>query len=110
MTSPRINNWFGNLTSQPRIVAHPHGVDELVAILRDCKRYPSPVRAVGSLHSMTECGMAEGGTAVLMREMNRILAIGPETVTAEAGALYIDVAKELQKHGLQFYVNASWAT
>jgi L-gulonolactone oxidase len=54
--------------------------------------------------------MAEGGTAVLMREMNRILAIGPETVTAEAGALYIDVAKELQKHGLQFYVNASWAT
>src|SRR5512132_393335 len=105
MTSPRISNWFGNLISQPRIVAHPHGVNELVAILQDCKRYPSPVRAVGSLHSTTECGMAEGGTAVVMRGMNRILAICSETVTAEAGALYIDVAQELQKYGLQFYVN-----
>ena len=26
-------------------------------------------------------------------------------MTAEAGALYIDVAEELLKHGLQFYVN-----
>jgi FAD/FMN-containing dehydrogenase len=105
MTSPRINNWFGNLTSQPRMVAHPREVDELVAILRDGQRYPSPVRAVGSLHSTTECGMAEGGTVVVMRGMNRILAIGPDTVTAQAGALYINVAKKLQKHGLQFYVN-----
>lgn len=79
MTSPRINNWFGNLTSRPRMVAHPREVDELVAILRDGKRYPSSVRAVGSLHSTTECGMAEDGTVVVMREMNHILAIGPET-------------------------------
>ena len=37
--------------------------------------------------------------------MDRILRIGADTVTAEAGALYIDVAKELAKHNLQFYVN-----
>jgi FAD/FMN-containing dehydrogenase len=37
--------------------------------------------------------------------MNQIVSIGPDTVTAEAGALLIDVAKELERQGLQFYVN-----
>jgi hypothetical protein len=42
-----------------------------------------------------------------MRHMNRILHVGSDSVsvTAEAGALYIDVAQELQKRGLQFHVN-----
>ena len=37
--------------------------------------------------------------------MSRIVDISNNTVTAQAGALYIDIAKELEKHGLQFYVN-----
>jgi FAD/FMN-containing dehydrogenase len=40
-----------------------------------------------------------------MGSMNKILDISIGTVTAEAGALYIDVAKELEKQNLQFYVN-----
>jgi FAD/FMN-containing dehydrogenase len=46
-----------------------------------------------------------------MSDMNRILEIRHDPhenktyVTAEAGALYIDVALELQKRNLQFYVN-----
>jgi FAD/FMN-containing dehydrogenase len=40
-----------------------------------------------------------------MTGMNKIVEITKETVTAQAGALYIDVAKELEKQGLQFYVN-----
>ena len=40
-----------------------------------------------------------------MTTMNRVIEIGPDTVTAEAGALYIDVARELLRHRLQFYVN-----
>lgn len=105
MTDLHISNWFGTISSRPQVVAHPRGVEDIIAILQDPERYPSPVRAVGSLHSTTACGMADGGTAVVMRGMDRILDIGPDTVTAEGGALYIDVAKELQKHGLQFYVN-----
>ena len=49
--------------------------------------------------------MADGGTVLNMTAMNRILDIGEDTVTAEAGAFLIDVAKELEQHGLQFYVN-----
>jgi FAD/FMN-containing dehydrogenase len=67
-------------------------------------RNPSPVRAVGSNHSTARCGVADNGTLLRMK-MNRILEIGGDTVTVEAGALYIDIAKELEKHGLQFYVN-----
>jgi FAD/FMN-containing dehydrogenase len=50
------------------------------------------------------CGVADGGTLVKMK-MTRILNIGTDTVTVEAGALYVDIAKELQRHNLQFHVN-----
>ncbi|GAC1468800.1 MAG: hypothetical protein PVSMB7_17210 [Chloroflexota bacterium] len=80
-------------------------VDEIIAIIKDRERYPTPIRAVGSNHSTTPCGVAEGGTLIVMRKMDRILEIRDDTVTAQAGALYIDVNQELQQHNLQFYVN-----
>jgi FAD binding domain len=75
--------------------------------MRDPETYPSPVRAVGSNHSTSECGTASNGTLVRMRSMDRILEIDAEamTVTVQPGALLIDVAKELEKHGLQMYVH-----
>jgi FAD/FMN-containing dehydrogenase len=100
-----VRNWFGSIVSSPAVVVYPRSAQEIAAIMRDTARYPSPVRAVGSNHSTTPCGVAEGGTLVVMRNLNRILDIGPDYVTVEAGALYIDVAKELQRYGLQFYVN-----
>lgn len=105
MTDPGVKNWFGTISSRPAIVAHPRNVDDIVAILQDPERYPAPVRAVGSLHSTTACSMTDGGTMIVMRGMDRTLEIGKDTVTAESGALYIDVSRKLQKHGLQFYVN-----
>jgi FAD/FMN-containing dehydrogenase len=105
MTDLRMSNWFGTISSHPAVVTRPRSAGELVTIMQDPERYPAPVRAVGSLHSTTACGMADGGTMVDMREMDRILEIGPDTVTTEGGALYIDVARELKRHGLQFYVN-----
>ena len=100
-----LANWKGDLISHPRRVVRAKRMDDIVAVLKDSDKYPSPVRAIGSNHSTTRCGIADGGTVINMMEMNRIVEIGPDYVTAEAGALYIDVAKELQEHGLQFYVN-----
>ena len=100
-----VQNWFGDIQSRPTVVVRPTTVAELVAIVTDPEGYPSPVRAVGSLHSTTPCAMAEGGTIVEMKGMNRIVEIRDDTVTAQAGALYIDVAKALQEWDLQFYVN-----
>ncbi len=100
-----LRNWEGSVASYPRAVVDARDVQDIVAVLTDAERYPPPVRAHGSNHSTTQCGVADGGTVIRMRGMDRILEIGPDTVTAQAGALYIDVAKELEKHRLQFYVN-----
>src|SRR5581483_8296816 len=101
----QISNWFGDVVSHPQVIVDAKSVDDIVAILKDPAKYPSPVRGVGSNHSTSRCGVAEGGTVIRMKGMNQILDFGPDTVTAQAGALYIDIAHELQKRKLQFYVN-----
>ena len=105
MSTASVKNWFGSVTSSPSTVIEVATVDEIVAIVKDTERYPSPVRAVGSNHSTTACGTADDGTLIVTRKMDRILDIGTDTVTVQAGALYIDVNQELAKHGLQMYVN-----
>ncbi len=74
-------------------------------VVSDAVTYPSPVRAVGKLHSPAPCSADNGGTMLDMTGMMRILEIGHDFVTAEAGALYIDVAEELARHGKQFHIN-----
>lgn len=105
MSTNTVTNWFGDLTSHPQVIVEAASVDDIVAILKDPVRYPAPVRAVGSNHSTAPCGVAEGGTLIRMSGMNRILNIGTDTVTAQAGAIAYDIAHELEKHNLQFYVN-----
>src|SRR5262245_13507926 len=96
------HNWFGDIRFHPSVVVQPTSEAELISIVKDKMNFPSPVRAVGSNHSTTRCVVSEPGTAIDMKGMNRILRIGQDTVVAQAGALYIDVAKELQRQNLQF--------
>lgn len=104
MANLEVRNWFGDLKTHPQVVTEAHTVDDLVAVLTKPEQFPSPIRAIGSNHSTARCGVADGGTIVKMK-MNRIRTITGDSVTAEAGALYIDLAKEIEKQGLQFYVN-----
>ena len=105
MADLTVTNWFGDLVSHPKAVAEAASVDDIAAILKNPAQYPSPVRAIGSNHSTERCGIADGGTVIKTSKMNRILDISNNTVTVQAGAIYIDIANELQKQGLQFYVN-----
>ena len=100
-----IHNWGRDIYSYPAVVVTPESVEELQQILRDKKRYPSPVRAAGSNHSTTHCAVADGGTLVDMKKLNRIIEIGEDSITAEGGALYIDAALALEKQGKQLFVN-----
>ena len=101
----QYQNWGGTIRSQPRVIVKPTTMEELMSIMTDATTYPSPVRAVGSNHSTTRCAVADGGTVVDMTAFNQILEITSDTVTAQAGALYIDAAHALREKGLQFYVN-----
>jgi FAD/FMN-containing dehydrogenase len=105
MSTATVKNWFGGITSSPHTVVEVTSVDQIVDIVKDTERYPAPVRAIGSNHSTTPCGTADDGTVIVTRKMDEIVSFGPDTVTVQAGALYIDVNKELAKRGLQFYVN-----
>ena len=87
MPDTTVTNWFGDLVSHPQVVVEAASVDDIVKVLKDPDRYPSPVRAVGSYHSTSPCGSADGGTIIKMSQMNQILNIAPDTVTVEAGAL-----------------------
>jgi len=104
MSDLTVTNWFGDLVSHPQVIVDANTVDDIIKVFKSPGQYPSPVRAVGSNHSTAPCGVADGGTLIRMK-MNRILNIGTDTLTVEAGAIHIDLAQELEKRNLQFYVN-----
>jgi FAD/FMN-containing dehydrogenase len=104
MATNTVTNWFGNIVSHPKVIVDANSVDDIVAVMKDPVKYPAPVRAVGSNHSTAPCGVADGGTLIRMK-MNRILNIGTDSLTVEADAVHLDMAKALEARNLQFYVN-----
>ncbi len=101
------HNWKGDLTYFPCVVAQAYSVDDIVRIVKDRERYPSPVRAAGSQHSTTLCIEANSGTIVDVTNLDKILAIDDQalTITMQPGVRYIDAAKALEKVGLTFHIN-----
>ena len=104
MATNTVTNWFGNIVSHPSVIVDANSVNDIVAVFKDPVKYPSPVRAVGSNHSTAPCGVADGGTLIRMK-MSNILNIGPDTLTVQADAVHLDMAKALEAKNLQFYVN-----
>ncbi|MEZ5403167.1 MAG: FAD-binding oxidoreductase [Bryobacteraceae bacterium] len=105
MAATEVSNWFGDLIAHPRVLAEASSVQDIVDILRNPRKFPSPVRAFGSNHSTAACSAADGGTMIRMLGMNRVLEVTTDTVRVEAGAILYDVAHHLQERGMQFYVN-----
>lgn len=99
-----VTNWFGDVSSRPAAVVEANSVADVVDVVKRRRKYPAPVRAVGSSHSTTACGTADSGTIIEMK-MNRIVALDEDSVTVQAGARYVDVATELARLGRQFYIN-----
>src|SRR5215203_64512 len=104
--STSITNYDGGITTTPQQHTHPKTVQELQEILRDKHKYPSPVRAMGSNHSLTPCA-ASTGTVVGMDGFTRIVKIDTarKTITAQAGLQLVDAAAAIRKKGLQFMLN-----
>ncbi len=101
-----ITNYDGSITATPRQLVYPQTVEEIRGILRDSARYPSPVRVVGSYHSLTPCASSEG-TMVNLSRMKGIIAIDEanRTFTAQAGLQFIEASRALRARGLQFMTN-----
>lgn len=102
----QLTSYDGSITATPQKVASPQSVEDLQAILRDTATYPSPVRAVGSFHSLTPCP-ASTGTMVEMKQMKQIISIDKNkmTFTAQAGLEIIEASKALRAQKLQMMLN-----
>ena len=99
-----IKSWDSTWTYHPRVRVTPESVEDIVEIIVDQVRFPTPVRPAGSMHSTARINGDEGGTMVDMKAMNRILHFTDDTVTVEAGVTHMELAYALKDRGLQPYV------
>lgn len=74
---------------------------EIHQILMDPRRYPSPVRPLGSGSSTTRCVTANGGTQLDLSTMNRVLKIESDRVTVQPGVTLTELAEALSEEGLE---------
>jgi hypothetical protein len=102
----KITNYDGGVITVPQKFVRPESIEELQAILRDTARFPSPVRAMGSFHSLTPCA-SSSGTIVSMSGLKKIQNIDAHnmTLTAQAGLQVMEAAEALRRHQLQFMLN-----
>jgi FAD/FMN-containing dehydrogenase len=99
-----ISNWNGSNRCTPAAIAEPETVPALIAIIRDRHTYPSPVRALGELHSLNE-SIETAGTAVFMTHFRKIeLDRDKKTVAVGAGVTMIELNRALKKERLQLPV------
>lgn len=101
-----IVNYDGSIKMTPQRVVRPTSVAEIQAALRDVDRYPGPVRAMGSCHSLTPC-FATDGTIIDMRGMDKVVRINTKarTFTAQAGLQIVKASDALRERNLQFFTN-----
>jgi hypothetical protein len=102
----QVVNYDGSITASPQQLVYPETVEEIQAILRDAATYPSPVRAMGSYHSLTPC-VSSDGTIINMSKMAQVVGIDSAnmTFTAQAGMQIIDASKALRAQKLQMMLN-----
>ena len=98
-----IWNWNDSARCTPAELVAPRNVQELVDVVQDTNLYPSPVRAVGELHSLNEC-FTTTGTLVLMKHFDSIGAPRGGQITVGAGVRMIDLNNTLKQSGFQIEV------
>ena len=74
---------------------------DIVTVLTNPKRFPSPVRPIGSNSTSTRCTRSQGGTLLDMTALNRVLRLNAKTVTVQAGIRLRDLAERLAENGLE---------
>ena len=86
---------------------HAHSYDDVVRAVRDTATYPSPVRALGNIHSVTYLTVNQGGTVVLMRNLRGVKDfrfdehLGHQVVTVLGGTSSLEMYNWLGEKGYE---------
>ena len=90
-----MQNWAGNVTYSTSRVLRPRSVAEAQEFVADAET----VRPLGTRHSFSLVADS-AGVLVSTEHLNRVVEIGAETVTVEAGIRYGDLSSTLASHDL----------
>src|SRR5438552_7950089 len=101
MSVPALRSWNSADFSYPTMIANPRDLPELIEVVKDRDRYPSPLRVAAHRHSMTPC-FATTGTQVLLRHFNDIrVDVDARTVTVGANVDMYQMRNALRTYGMQ---------
>ena len=91
---------FGHLVRRPPVaVLRPGSVDDVVAMIRHCRRHRLPVAARGAGHSAFGQAQADRGLVIDMTPLSRVRIAGDAAI-ADAGARWSQVLRASLAHGL----------
>src|SRR5436305_346297 len=94
-----FSNWNGSAHSSPKVVVTPKSLEELVEVVKNEAKYPTPVRAAGHFHSLNAC-FATTGTQVLMDNFTDIkVDVQAKTITVGAYVKLIEIRNALHPYG-----------
>ncbi len=100
----KFSNWGSSRSTQPAVYVEPISYADVQAIVRNTEQFPTPVRPVGSMLSVTETVVNDGGTLLCTRKLDAILGLetdgqGRHVVRVQAGCRLKKLSLWLQQQG-----------
>ncbi len=89
------------LNQKSAVSVRPKSIDDIIAVCKDPKRFPSPVRAVGSNSGSTRSSDALHGTSIDMTAMKKFVRLSSRRVQVGAGTSLRSLADRLAQDGLE---------
>ena len=101
-----VSNWGQHRTTKPAVYVEPISYADVQAVVRDTARFPTPVNPVGSIASVTDTFVNDGGTMVCLRKLNEVIelerdATGRQVVRVQAGCRLKKLNMWLQARGVE---------
>jgi len=70
-----FSNWGSSRSTQPAVYVEPVSYADVQTVVRNAEQFPGPVRPVGSMLSVTETILNDGGTLVCTHKLDAILGL-----------------------------------
>ena len=101
-----FSNWGLSRTTKPAVYVEPISYADVQDVVRDAARFPAPVSPVGSMASVTDTIVNDGGTLLCTRKLDAVLGLerdpaGRQVVRVQAGCRLKKLNTWLQAHGVE---------
>src|SRR5690242_5161117 len=95
------SNWSGSVAASPAEIRHPASLNEIIAIVRECRERGCGLRVVGAGHSFTPLAWTDG-LLVSLERYGGLEHVDSEArqATARAGTRIKALGELLFSHGL----------